>query len=155
MQRGAKRGDLRIFITTPGYAPRLSKGWLLMIQKVCDITLTVANLKRSIEFYGEVVGLRKTFETGDRARFDAGGIDLELIAGENPERPREGEPDIGFSVSDIYSAFRLFREKKVHCVEPPRETPEGGMTAVFIDPDGNRLRLVQRETMDDFINSDG
>jgi len=58
-----------------------------MIQKICDVTLTVTNLSRSVKFYGEIIGLRKIYETGEKARFDAGGIELELICSDDPERP--------------------------------------------------------------------
>ncbi len=125
-----------------------------MIQKICDITLTVTNLGRSVKFYGKIIGLRKIYETGEKARFDAGGIELELICSDDPERPRQGEPDIGFSVYDIYAAFKFFRDRKVHCIEPPYETPNGGMTAIFSDPDGNRLRLVQMKAEDKISHSD-
>ena len=68
-----------------------------MILRVWDVTLTVSDLERAVDFYGRVLGLPKKYQFPDYAGFD----------------------------------------------KEPHDTPWGGRIALLVDPDGNRLQLVQ------------
>lgn len=49
-----------------------------MIKRIWDITLTVKNLKKAIDFYENVLGLQKKYEFKDYAGFDCGGVEIGL-----------------------------------------------------------------------------
>jgi catechol 2,3-dioxygenase-like lactoylglutathione lyase family enzyme len=59
------------------------------------------------------------------------------------EKPRAGEPVIDLLVDDIESAYQELRSKGVQFKSQPEEAQWGAREAVFTDPDGNELQLVQ------------
>jgi len=114
-----------------------------MIKRIWDITITVNDLKRAVDFYEKILGLQKKYEFKDYAGFDCGGIELGLKSWGELEKTRKGEPCIDFLVDDIDKTYRILKEKGVEFIEEPKNTLWGGRIAVFIDPDGNTLQLVQ------------
>ncbi|UCE73127.1 MAG: VOC family protein [Methanomassiliicoccales archaeon] len=114
-----------------------------MIKRIWDISLTVSNLKKAVDFYENVLGLQKKYEFEDYAGFDCGGVELGLKTWGDMENPRKGEPVIDFLVEDIDETYRTLREKKVKFTREPKDTLWGGRTASFLDPDANNLQLVQ------------
>lgn len=44
-----------------------------MIKKIYHITFPVSDMKKTVDFYENVLGLKKTGEWGNYAIFDAGG----------------------------------------------------------------------------------
>jgi lactoylglutathione lyase len=46
-------------------------------------------------------------------------------------------------VHDVDEAYRTLRERGVQFLKEPHDTPWGGRIALFADPDGNRMQLVQ------------
>jgi len=81
-----------------------------MIRRIWDITLTVKDLKRAVDFYENILGLQKKYEFKDYAGFDCGGIELGLKTWGELEEPRKGEPCINFLVDDIDEAYEKLRE---------------------------------------------
>ncbi|MFQ6118214.1 MAG: VOC family protein, partial [Candidatus Bipolaricaulia bacterium] len=55
----------------------MARRWIV-IKRIWDVTLTVADLKRAVQFYGDTLGLQKKYEFSDYAGFDCGGIELGL-----------------------------------------------------------------------------
>ena len=47
------------------------------------------------------------------------------------------------AVADVDETYRTLRAKGVEFSSPPENTSWGSRTAVFKDPDGNTLQLVQ------------
>ncbi len=74
--------------------------------------------------------------------FDCGGVDIGLIPG-TPAGEQEGAPCVDFLVQDVDQAYRTLRERGVRFLKEPHDTPWGGRIALFADPDGNVLQLVQ------------
>jgi predicted enzyme related to lactoylglutathione lyase len=116
-----------------------------MIRRIWDITLTVSNVNRAVTFYGDILGLQKKYQFSDYAGFDCGGIEIGLKTWGECERPRMGEPCLSLLVDDVDAVFDELTQKRVHFVEPPKNTQWGGRIAVLSDPDGNRIQLVQVE----------
>ncbi len=116
-----------------------------MIKRLWDITLTVRDLKRAVDFYGRVLGLQKKYEFQDYAGFDCGGVEIGLKTWGEIEKPRKGEPRINFMVEDIEEAYEILKENSVKIIEGPKETPWGGRILVFLDPDGNTLQFTEIE----------
>ena len=114
-----------------------------MIRRIWDITLTVRDLKRAVEFYKNVLGLQKKYEFGDYAGFDCGGVEIGLKTWGELEKPRKGEPCINFLVDDVDAAYETLKRKGVKIIEGPKDTLWGGRVLVFEDPDGNALQMTE------------
>jgi len=119
---------------------RMERG---LIRRIWDVTLTVRDLKRAVEFYENVLGLQKKYEFGDYAGFDCGGVEIGLKTWGELENPRKGEPCINFLVDDVDAAYETLKRKGVRIIEGPKDTLWGGRIIVFEDPDGNALQMTE------------
>lgn len=114
-----------------------------MIKRIWDVTLTVSDLKRAVNFYGNILGLPKKYEFKDYAGFDCGGVEIGLKTWGESEKPRKGEPCINFIVDNVDESYRILKGKSVEFSEEPKDTQWGSRMAVFSDPDGNVMQLTQ------------
>ena len=121
-----------------------------MILRVWDVTFTVSDLERAVDFYERVLGLSKKYQFSTYAGFDCGGVEIGLAPGiprqardVAPAGEQEGAPCVDFLVQDVDAAYRALRERGVRFLKEPHDTPWGGRIALFADPDGNVLQLVQ------------
>jgi len=114
-----------------------------MIQRVWDITLTVKDLKKAVDFYENVLGLAKKYEFADYAGFDCGGVEIGLKTWGGLEKPRQGEPCLDLLVEDVDAFYTALKAKGVEFSREPKDTVWGSRTAVFTDPDGNTLQITQ------------
>lgn len=114
-----------------------------MIKRIWAVTLTVADLKRAVDFYENVLQLQKKYEFGNYAGFDCGGTEIGLKTWGELEKPRKGEPCIDLMVDDVNQSYRALEGKGVSFTKEPHDTQWGGRTAVLSDPDGNLLQLTQ------------
>lgn len=105
-----------------------------MIKKIQNVTFPVSDLKKAINFYENVLGLKKTGEWSTYAIFDVGGVELAL-------EPK-GRFMIFLLVDDVDEAYKTFKKKGVKFVTEPKDQYWGGRTAEFADPDGNSFILV-------------
>lgn len=114
-----------------------------MILRMWDVTLTVSDLERAVDFYENILGLSKKYHfPNDYAGFDCGGVEIGLAPG-TPPGEGEGMPCVDFLVGDIDEVYRTLSEQGVRFIKEPHDTLWGGRIALFVDPDGNRLQLVQ------------
>lgn len=60
-----------------------------------------------------------------------------------PVGERESGPCVDFLVRDVDDAYQTLRERGGRFLEEPHDTAWGGRIALFADPDGNVLQLVQ------------
>lgn len=118
-----------------------------MISQIGNVTVVVKDLKRSLKFYRDTLGLRLAFfdRANDWVCFDAGRTTLSLTVPWNKaSRKLVGVPTgVSFVVSDIERTYKRLRKKRVRFSFGPREQPWGGVLANFRDPDGNRYFLLQ------------
>jgi len=114
-----------------------------VIRRIWDVTLTVRDLRKAVEFYENVLGLQKKYEFDDYAGFDCGGVEIGLKTWGGFERPRRGEPYINFLVDDLDEAYEVLKREGVKIIDGPRETPWGGRIVLFLDPDGKRLQFTK------------
>jgi predicted enzyme related to lactoylglutathione lyase len=113
-----------------------------MFLRVWDVTFTVSDLERAVDFYGRVLELPKKYQFSSYAGFDCGGVEIGLIPGDVAE-DAEGAPLVDFLVQDVDEIYRVLVGKGVPFLKEPHDTVWGGRIALFADPDGNRLQLVQ------------
>lgn len=112
------------------------------MKRIWGVTFYVSNLKRSIFFYEETLGLNKKYEYSNYAGFDCGGVEIGLIP---KEKVAHGGniPSVEFLVDNVDAAYHALKKKGVKFLNEPHNEPWGGRKAGFIDPDGNILEITQ------------
>jgi predicted enzyme related to lactoylglutathione lyase len=113
-----------------------------MIIRVWDVTFAVNDLEQAVEFYENVLGLQKKYQFSTYAGFDCGGVEIGLVPGRTTE-VQENAPCVDFLVRDVDEAYRTLCERGVRFLKEPHDTVWGSHIALFTDPDGNVLQLVQ------------
>ena len=110
----------------------------MSIRGLNHLTLTVADLERSVAFYREVLEfeLRAMWATG--AYLEAGTLWLCLSAGDG-SAPTGGETHYAFDVTD--AEFGALAERIRRTTPPWKENSSEGASVYFLDPDGHRLEL--------------
>ena len=102
----------------------------------------VSDMKRSVSFYRDVVGLPLKFESTGWTEFATDGATLALHATEglnserdNPLQVPAGRCRPGLSVPNLDEFHKRIVERNVPCVQEPKET-FGARLAQYLDPDG-------------------
>ena len=122
-----------------------------MMSKVGYSRIVVSDLKKSIEFYRDVLGVPLKFEAADWAEFATLGTRLALKAGAPPvaaipDRSSDGTPvagqvGIAFEVKDLDRVYQDLSAKGVKFTQPPTDQAHGGRMATLLDPDGLEIAL--------------
>ncbi|HEX5951296.1 MAG TPA: VOC family protein [Actinomycetota bacterium] len=113
-----------------------------MIGRVEHVWFWVADLSRAIAFYTEVLGLRLVRREGDEwAELDAGPIRLALHAGAGDGREPGGT--VVFEVDDL-DETRFAMQTRGASFGDEGEVDGIARFASFMDPDGNRMQLIER-----------
>lgn len=118
--------------------------------------LSCADLSRSLEFYGELIGGIENYrfpEQGDPAFValmigDSSEVGLGRIAAEplhgHPQRPAAGHRiELCVYVEDVDEAYSQAGERGFDLVTAPAEMPWGERVAWIADPDGNLVMLAK------------
>ncbi len=102
----------------------------------------VSDMKRSIAFYGNVLGLPLKFESPGWTEFATEGATLALHQAEEPlsaddnqQRTPAGRCRPGLSVADLDVFHEKMVKNGVPCLQEPKEV-FGARVAQYIDPDG-------------------
>jgi len=103
------------------------------VQRIPYIRIGVSDLKKSVYFYQDILGLEKISEWPTGAIFDIAGVALGLEL--------KAKPEICLLVDDVDKAYQNLKGKGVEFVTEPKDQPWGGRTAAFVDPDGNALEI--------------
>ena len=116
-----------------------------MLTKLGAIILLVADMKRSIEFYKDVLGLPLKYQSEEWTEFFSDGTALALRAPKEREKTKSAPTILtGFMINDLDITVRRLKEKKVKFFKEPREEPFG-KHAIFEDPDEHLISIVQLE----------
>jgi catechol 2,3-dioxygenase-like lactoylglutathione lyase family enzyme len=108
-------------------------------------TVAVRDMERSLRFYVELLGLRKTFENGDPVGFvilerDAAELHLSLAR----QHVASDGNVAHLLVSDAKRLHDQLVARGVRIVKPLRDAPYGLRGFVFADPDGNCIDVGER-----------
>jgi catechol 2,3-dioxygenase-like lactoylglutathione lyase family enzyme len=122
------------------------------------VTLTVANLGKTLEFYQGRLGfpMLGQLAINDGRGFlitylQFGNSTLELFSFEkartiyhtwNPDETVLGLKHIGLLVDDVWVVANRLKNAGVHIIYPPNHALGGVDTCFFADPDGNALELI-------------
>ncbi len=137
------------------------------------VGITVSDLSRSIGFYRDLLGFNVAYERGEVmaeymprlvgvpgarlkiAGLDLPGLHLDLLEYIEPKGAATAGPTydvgnghLGFTVDDIWAAYRRLEAAGVHFKSEPVSITQGpnkgGWAVYFTDPDGVTLEMIQR-----------
>jgi lactoylglutathione lyase len=112
-----------------------------MTARVSYAIVFVGDMKRSVAFYRDVIGLPLKFESPGWSEFTTDGATLALHASEgpgakdDPSKVPAGRCRPGLSVPDLDAFHKRMVERNVPCIQEPKET-FGVRIAQYVDPDG-------------------
>jgi len=101
------------------------------IKRIPHITIGVSDLKKSVHFYQDILGLEKIGEWPAYAVFDIAGVELGL----EPKAKLE----ICLLVDDVDKAYRNLKDQGARFVAEPEDQHWGGRSATLVDPDENKF----------------
>ncbi len=108
------------------------------------IVFFVRDLQRSATWYRDTLGLDMATLDGHDGPFAmgaAGSIQIVLIP---RDEPAGRSPVVVFGLeSGIYEVVEALAGQGVEIVMPVSHTPDGGLSADFLDPDGHVLSVYQ------------
>lgn len=102
-----------------------------------EVTVRVKNVSESTEFYKESLFLEEK-EAGVFA-IPHTKCYLRLIADESPG----GETGITFLTDSVFTFHRKLMDENVQIIDKPTKNKEGNVEATFVDPDGNKFRVLE------------
>lgn len=111
-----------------------------------EIQTFVSDIKSSVDFYQNKLGLKLIQLSGEWAIFDIAGIEFVIMAGATPNADSEYGKKCGTvlclkSVS-IEQDLSNLQTKGVTVVKKVKTVPQGKF-AVIADPDGNFIEIIQ------------
>jgi|SRR2546429_4105708 len=124
-----------------------------MFKQIDYVMVYVSDMKRSVQFYRDKLGLPLKFESEHWTEFQTGRTTLALHGGAKLPRVPKGDVaeisdagtcTIGFTVEDLGETFEQLKGKGVTFMLPPTvREGEGIKLAVFTDPDGLAISLAE------------
>jgi catechol 2,3-dioxygenase-like lactoylglutathione lyase family enzyme len=127
-----------------------------LAREALDLGIFVSDIKASLKFYQETLGLEKVGETklpmGMLHRLSYGNSFFKLIDPKTapPKGPTGLDKQLGFRyvtfpVTNITEICETLKEKGVDFAIPETELMPGVRIAMVEDPDGNIVEFVQRD----------
>ncbi|NQZ10973.1 MAG: VOC family protein [Algicola sp.] len=116
------------------------------VEKIGQIAIAISDLKKSVQFYQDILGLELLFEvpTG-LAFFDCGGTRLMLTTLQGKEEDHNTST-IYYKVSDIHSTTQLLQNKGVTFEREPQLAAKMADHELWIgflrDPDNNLVGIM-------------
>jgi lactoylglutathione lyase len=110
--------------------------------KLAYVMVFVSDMKRSVAFYRDQVGLKLRFASPAWSEFETGGTILALHpAGSNHPA---GTSEIGVTVQDLNAFYEARRAAGVSFSGPPKPQPYGSPLTELHDPDDAAISVGAR-----------
>jgi glyoxylase I family protein len=128
----------------------------LKISKIDHVSINVTDIKKSLDFYSRVLGLKQqqTVDCGDFAITyfalpDGSRLELFDYRGKNPNNPHEenevGLRHIAFQVEDVAAHEKLLKAEGVSITLSTCDLPNlGARVMLFLDPNGVTLEFCEK-----------
>ncbi len=127
-----------------------------MEQRLSMITLGVADLKRAVAFYEQVIGWNAAPSPSEIAFFDLGGVVFSLYPHDDLAKDRNAAADEiggsayrGFALAhnarskeEVDLIFSRLKDNGAMIVKEPVEVFWGGYSGYFSDPDGHSWEVA-------------
>ena len=115
--------------------------------RVSHAIVFVSDMKRSVGFYRDVIGLPLRFESPEWTEFETAGATLALHAAASPPRAGDGHNPAGacrpgLAVPDLDAFHRRMVEHRVRCVQAPQDV-HGTKLAQYLDLDGLEISVSE------------
>jgi lactoylglutathione lyase len=112
-------------------------------RKIGAVVLLVANMKRSINFYKNILGLPIKRQSRDWTEFFNNGTVLALHPAKKKDKLKSGSTIlIGFMVNDLDYSVKQLKKKKVKFFKRLKKEPFGKHT-IILDPDGHLISIAE------------
>jgi lactoylglutathione lyase len=128
-----------------------------MFQRINAVILLVRDMKKSIEFYNNVLGMEKKQESEDWVEFLKQGTVLALHPAkkktknhQQQEATKSGNILIGFNISDLESVCNDLNKKNVKFYKNLKNE-SFGKHAIIEDPEGNLISLAEMAPKEEFM----
>ena len=107
----------------------------------------VSDMKRSVAFYRDVIGLPLKFDSPEWSEFSTEGATLALHRADDPKNDNGGEHPAGtccpgLSVRDLDAFHLRMVEHDVICTQQPKDL-FGSKIAQYLDPDGLSISVSE------------
>ncbi|HET9774534.1 MAG TPA: VOC family protein [Nitrososphaeraceae archaeon] len=126
----------------------------VMLNKIEGITLLVSDIKRSVEFYRDILNLRVNKESEDKIEFSKkDSINTKLIIELDKTGSSQNNKSsviITFSVIDLNTIYDKLTQRKVD-FHKKLSDDETGKNTIIRDPDGYLISLT--EPIDEFAQT--
>ncbi|HEX9892659.1 MAG TPA: VOC family protein [Gemmatimonadales bacterium] len=116
--------------------------------KVRYVIIFVSDIRRSVAFYRDLLGMTVRGEARNSAELDGGGVTLALHAAHvDPDIHHHppmlaGSCRLGFYVDDLTAVHQRLADAGVRCLSPP-EAQYDLRVALYEDPDGINFTLAE------------
>ncbi len=141
---GPTRVQIAPSFNTSATFPRRKEGFAM---RVSYAIVFVSDMKRSVSFYRDVIGLPLKFESPGWTEFATEGATLALHASraanpdkDNPQELPAGRCRPGLHVPNLDDFHKRMIERNVRCLQEPKDV-FGARVAQYVDPDGLALSV--------------
>ena len=115
----------------------------MSFRKIGAVVLLVTNMKKSINFYKNTLGLPIKRQSRDWTEFFNNGTVLALHPAKKKGKLKSGPTMlIGFMVNDLDYSVRQLNKKKVRFLKELKNEPFGKHT-IIVDPDGHLISIAE------------
>lgn len=115
----------------------------MSFRKISAIVLLVSNVKKSINFYKNILSLPVKRQSKDWTEFFNNGTVLALHPAKKKDKLKSGSSMlIGFMVNDLDFSVKQLKRKRVKFFKQPKNEPFGKHT-IILDPDGHLISIAE------------
>ena len=115
---------------------------ITMFSRIGAVILLVSDIKSSIRFYRDTLGMELKQESKDWTELSTRGTVLALHPSRKKKIKKNNGMLVGFSISDFDDVISSLKKKRVKFYKKPKQEPFG-KHAIIQDPDGHLLSIVQ------------